>query len=110
MVTVLPATSSSTGSPCLLVAIGADRTAIVLGNLHDGSRQGSSPERRSARIFPRTPVGRDLPRNAGRRLLVEGGVQAGPLAGALAGLDGASLAVADEHHRADPGQLAPLHD
>jgi hypothetical protein len=33
-----------------------------------------------------------------------------PVAGALAGLDGAGLAVADEHHPADAGQLAALDD
>src|SRR4051794_38665778 len=98
MVTVFPATSMATGSPWLLAAIGTDRTAIVLGRIPDGIRPGSSPERRLAGIFPRT------------RLLVEGGVQAAPVAGPLAGLDRARLAVADEHHPGDPGELTSLDD
>src|SRR5215213_7737809 len=90
MATVLPAISNGTASPCLL-AITPERTGS-----HPSVWCEGHPHQTLGCI---ETLGWSV---------VQRGVQAGPVAGALAGFDGAGLAVADEHHPADPRQLLAL--
>src|SRR5688572_13651758 len=89
-----------------------------------GSRmtQNTGPDRRAA-VIPVVVAcvdasdrargerrGQPWPVEPGTSVAVQGRVQTAPRAGARLGQDGAGLAVADEHHPADAGQLLALDD